>query len=195
MRGFLITLITLYFSSGAESKQHQSTVTTCSNRHLQTKVFPTKVFPGKSTIKYTVLVQNFGTTPLDGYFVSINIPSGTDYVNAKVYPQNKVIKASVPPQSGGGVVLWEVPRLPARKTYKMIVEFSVGSCLLSANDISFAASGYQVLTGGEIQCQKTTSPQKVTCAPATPTYFTAFSTKSSLVHITTQVGRRNCFFF
>lgn len=138
----------------------------CSDIQLQSKIFPSKgIDPGrggKSIFKYTVSISNIGTTTINGYIISINIPFVTSFIDATVYPRNKVIKASIPPESGNSVLLWEVPRLSTGKTYKILATFSLGSCLSSsATNVGFVSSGYQLLNDGTVQCQKTTPLQKV----------------------------------
>lgn len=156
-RAFL-TFILLASAIPSTAKQDASTI--CSYLQLQSTA-PKSIIAGKSSLKYTVTLTNKGRVAIDNYIVSLAIPTGVNFVQAKVYPHTKAVKASTSPQSGGSVVFYEVPTIPAGKKVKIIYEFNIGSCLSSATDVRFVASGYQVLDGGIIQCEKMAPTQTV----------------------------------
>lgn len=103
-------------------------------------IFSAKATRAERAVDVTLKVTNDNDGPLSNYFLTLSIPKGSTYLRTDVSSASK--EDNVPQQSDS-LLLWKVPNLTYRESYKLKVRFSLKDC--GPNILSFDAKAYQLV--------------------------------------------------
>lgn len=101
-------------------------------------------------LKFTINNPVSSRTAADyAYVLRVDVPSGVNYVTAKVFPTIKNMRFQ--PTVGGGMLLWEITPIPASMAKTGVtLEFAVDGCLNSSTPLRFTALGVQIVNGAPL---------------------------------------------